>query len=532
MKWFHNMRIKFKIILSFFIVALLLAGIGIYSLISLQQVNTNLEHMYVEDLSTVRDLSQAQIYYQRLRVNIRDVNLAQSQESKKNNVTEAEEIEANAEKLFELYNARTDLTSEESNLIKSLMSVWPEYKGMIDQAVQLAMEDKDVELRNFMKDGSRMNIVGDQIESDLRALIGISVSDAEAKSVEARSSFEISRGILIGCIILAFILSILLGSFVSSRISLPLSQVVELLKKVANGDLRETATIQSKDEVGQLAVSVNVMVDNLRNLINETLTSAQNLAAASQQISSSTEEIASGSNDQANAASNMNELFKELNTAINSVAASAEEASAISNNTLTIARDGGQVVVSSISGMDEVNAQMHRLEEDAVKIGDIIEVIDDIAEQTNLLALNAAIEAARAGEQGRGFAVVADEVRKLAERSGEATKQITDIIKGMQNNTSVSVKSAAEAVLKTKQLGEAFERIIHMVNESAQKVSEIAAATEEQAAQSTEVLQSIEMIASASEEAAAASEETASTSQSLARLAEDLNTTVSVFKTT
>jgi methyl-accepting chemotaxis protein len=216
--------------------------------------------------------------------------------------------------------------------------------------------------------------------------------------------------------------------------------------------------------------------------------------------------------------------------AINSVASSAEEASELSNKTVGIAQDGGEIVRSSIGGMNLVNQQMLRLQEDSNKIGEIIEVIDDIADQTNLLALNAAIEAARAGDQGRGFAVVADEVRKLAERSSEATKQITSIIKGIQDNTQQSVKAVEQGVISSQKSGKAFENIISMVNDSANKVTEIAAASEEQAAQSSEVMSSIESISAAAEEAAASSEETASTAQSLAQLAEELNNSVSIFK--
>jgi methyl-accepting chemotaxis protein len=342
------------------------------------------------------------------------------------------------------------------------------------------------------------------------------------------SSMKIS--LLITAIVSAVLFLLLVGLYINWSISRPLNRMVGLVEKVASGDLRETSDTNRSDEIGKMSKSIHEMVLNLRNTVGSILDSAASVSAAAQQISATTEEIASGSTNQASAAQTMNELFKELSVAINSVARSAEQASELSNQTMSIAQDGGKVIRSSIEGMNLVNEQMSRLEADSNKIGEIIEVIDDIAEQTNLLALNAAIEAARAGDQGRGFAVVADEVRKLAERSSEATKQITSIIKGMQDNTQQSVKSVGEGVVSSQKTGEAFEHIITMVNDSANRVTEIAAASEEQAAQSSEVMVSIVSISAATEEAAASSEETAATAQSLAGLAEDLNRSVSIFK--
>jgi methyl-accepting chemotaxis protein len=348
------------------------------------------------------------------------------------------------------------------------------------------------------------------------------------------SDFNKGASSIFNTLVITLIAALIIGGIIiflfSGRITKPMEVIAEHVKRIANGDLRENIKIRSKDEVGQLAVSVNDMLDRFRQLIGGILQTSHSVAAASEQISASTEQIASGSTTQAGNAQMIIELFKELSTAINNVAITAEEAAELSNQTTKTALEGGKAVSISVEGMNRISEQMGRLEQDSNKIGEIIEVIDDIAEQTNLLALNAAIEAARAGEQGRGFAVVADEVRKLAERSGEATKQITLIIKGMQNNTKESVDSVADGLEKSIQTGKAFENIVSMVNESAQKVTEIAAASEEQSAQSGEVMQSVESIAATSQESAAASEETAATAQSLAHLAEDLNQSVSVFK--
>jgi methyl-accepting chemotaxis protein len=331
-------------------------------------------------------------------------------------------------------------------------------------------------------------------------------------------------------ITIAIIIGIVLLLWIIRSITTPLKEIISTTEKIANGDLTEEIAVRSKDELGQLSASVNHMVQKLRGLIGEVVTSSQSVAAASEQISATTQEIAGGSFTQSQAAQTIQELFGELSVAINSVAEGAGEASELAAKTTSIAHDGGSIVKKSVTSMNEVNSQMTRLEADSNQIGDIIEVIDDIAEQTNLLALNAAIEAARAGEQGRGFAVVADEVRKLAERSGEATKQITTIIKGMQENTKRSVVAVSEGVNQSQETGKAFERIIDMINETEQKVNEIAADSEKQSAQTGAVMHAIQNISAASQESAAASEETAATSQSLAQLAEGLNHSISVFK--
>ncbi|GFN31360.1 methyl-accepting chemotaxis protein TlpB [Paenibacillus curdlanolyticus] len=311
----------------------------------------------------------------------------------------------------------------------------------------------------------------------------------------------------------------------------PLRRVVSSVSKVAEGDLRDEIDVITNDELGDMTLAVNAMTNNLRNLVHNLSDASQNLASSSEEISATTEEVASSSASQASATHSMQKLFEEFSEAIDAVAAGAEEAVSIAANTVSVAKAGEKLVEETIDGMSVVNAQVSRLEEDSARIGDIIEVISNIADQTNLLSLNAAIEAARAGDQGKGFAVVASEVRKLAERSTEATRQITSIIKQMQDNMSLSVTSVLAGTEKTKNMGVGFTQIISLIQQTESKVSEIAAACEEQAAQTTEITKSISSISEASLSSASAAQETAATSQALAVLAEDLNNSISRFKT-
>ncbi|MBP1154948.1 MULTISPECIES: methyl-accepting chemotaxis protein [unclassified Paenibacillus] len=527
MKWFYDLKTSVKLISAFVFMAILLACVGFFGLNNMGKLNDEITITYNDRLIPINDLSSSQILYQRIRVNIRDMNfVANTPEAKNNYEQRIQELKIQIDANIDKYS-KTGLDSQAQELLKKFDPAWQAYKGILDQAIQSAHAG-DVE--GYLRLAPGFREVGDQAETILQELISLNIQTAEKANQEANATYASSRTITITIILASLLFSIGFGYFISQIISRPLNRVVGLVDKVAGGDLRETADIDTKDEIGQLANSINDMVLSLRTTVSGIMASAESVAAASQQISATTEEIASGTTSQANDAQTMNELFKELSNAIDSVAKGAEQASELSNSTVGIAQEGGKVVRFSIEGMQLVNQQMSRLEEDSNKIGEIIEVIDDIAEQTNLLALNAAIEAARAGDQGRGFAVVADEVRKLAERSGEATKQITAIIKGMQVNTQQSVKAVGEGVVSSQKTGEAFEHIITMVNESAHKVTEIAAASEEQSAQSSEVLASIESISASTEEAAAASEETASTAQSLAGLADELNSAVSIFR--
>jgi methyl-accepting chemotaxis protein len=569
LKWFYNLKTSVKLISAFVVMAIIVGLVGIFGLTNLGKVNEQLDLMYLDRVVPISDLGRAETDYQRIRVTIRDmVFVAKTPEKKKEFEDGIKEIQAEINANIEEFES-TDLTESEQQLLDKLYPALEEYYSYLDEAKSYAYAN-DTEA--YLKLAPTFKAAGDEVQATLKELINLNMELGQKSNAEANALEKSARTITIAVIILAMLFSIGFGYFIARLISTPLNKVVALVENVSNGDLTTTTDIDTKDEIGVLAKSVNNMILSLRQTVGSILLSAENVSASSQEISATTEEIASSASNQANDAQTITELFRdiaissesqagdaqsmkeqfnELNVAIDSIAKSAEETSTLSEGMLQVSKEAGQVVQTSIEGMTKVSEQMAILEADANKIGNIINVINDIANQTNLLALNAAIEAARAGEQGKGFAVVADEVRKLAEQSGNATKEITDIINGIQSNTKQSVKYVNDGVSATNETEKAFAYIAEMVSEAAGKANEIAAASEQQSAQSNEVMRSIESIASASEqqsaqtgevmtaiesiagaseEAAAASEETAATSQSLANLAEDLNNSVSIFK--
>lgn len=526
MKWFMNLKTSVKLISAFGIVAVIVGVVGLYAISNLSMMNGNISEMYTNNLTSIQRLSAGLNSYQNMRVATRDILLNDTSAGNKLQ-SDIEGYMKDLQDQMDVYRG-TPITPVEKEQLKAYDTALAAYTKNLAAALKLAEKDDKNEYNKYLN--SELVPSGTKVRESLTKLIDTNVKLAEGKNIESADAYTSARTTTIIIVVLAFILSIAMGYGIAQSIARPLHRIVELVTKVAHGDLREKADIHTKDEVGQLAPSMNQMINGLQNLISGIIQSSQSVAAASEEISASTEEIAGSSISQAQSAQSITELFKELSVAINSVAESAEQAAELSNITVKTASEGDKVIQASIVGMQAVNQTMTRLEEDSLKIGDIIEVIDDIADQTNLLALNAAIEAARAGDQGRGFAVVADEVRKLAERSSEATKEISSIIKVMQSNTKQSVNAVLDSVAQSSQTGEAFQNIIHMVNDSSQKVNEIAAACEEEAAQASEVMHSVESIAASSQESAAASEETAATCQSLAQLADELNTSVSIFK--
>ncbi|MFK7696266.1 methyl-accepting chemotaxis protein [Paenibacillus sp. HJGM_3] len=520
-----RLSIRLKLLSSFFLVLALLVMISVIALMKMSDLQSTTTKVQGNWLPSIMSIEEMKDHVAEIRVLLHQIVLDSDKDAIQKVQTSIAENKDNLNKLMKAYE-QTLASKEEKEVFEVFKQDISSYLEQSSKVIQLASVNENSQAYDVIVQMRPLRI---KLWEDMSKWIDFNTNGAKYEVDQAVKDNRSGSILIFVFGIIALLVGIGVALVLSFRMSSSLKSILDVVLKAAAGDLREQAKVKSKDEVGTLAAAFNEMMENLRSLIARTVQSSQSVAAAAEEISATTDDIAKGNMHQAQATQEVNELFRDLSRAINSVARNAEAVSELSEQTRQQAKDGGSAVQASIAGMGRLSKQMSLLEQDALKIGEIIQVIDEIADQTNLLALNAAIEAARAGEQGRGFAVVADEVRKLAERSSEATKQIALIIKGMQTNTDLSVKAVAEAAEQSERTGHQFESIIRMVGDTAGQVSEIAAASEEQSAQSEDVLRAIETIASVSEESAASAEETASSSQSLAKLADELSQSVSKF---
>ncbi len=324
----------------------------------------------------------------------------------------------------------------------------------------------------------------------------------------------------------------------------PINEAVLALEQVAEGNLTTKIETEYKGDHEKIKKSINFATASLRKTITEVSHAVTSAANSANQISSNSEKMALGAQHQTSEAVKVVHAVEEMTKSIFTSSQNTSSAAEASKHAGKIAKDGGKVVEETIHGMINI-ADIVKSSADTVKalgknseqIGEIIQVINDIADQTNLLALNAAIEAARAGEQGRGFAVVADEVRKLAERTTKATKEIAVMIKQIQKDTSKAVDSMQKGTtevergkISAQNARESLKEIISGADKVVDIVSQVAAASEEQSATSEQISKNIESIGNVTQESASGIQQIAHAAEDLNKLTNDLQELVSQFK--
>ncbi|WP_192558093.1 methyl-accepting chemotaxis protein [Pseudomonas allokribbensis] len=431
--------------------------------------------------------------------------------------------------------------SEERAQYQAFATTLDNYLQAQNQMMDLSRQDKVEDMRTLIntkiKDGT------DQMGEQLNKLIAINAAGAKDASIQAGEHYDSAiTGIVIVAVFAAFA-TVLLAWLLTRSIVTPLNRAVAAAQTIAGGNLTKAIEIDGKDEPARLLEALAAMQANLRKTIEQIAGSATQLGAAAEELSAVTEEASRGLQQQNDEIEQAATAVNEMTAAVEEVARNAVSTSEASNQSTHAAREGRDQVVKTVDAIQTMThdvqntAQMiEGLAAQGRDIGKVLDVIRAIAEQTNLLALNAAIEAARAGEAGRGFAVVADEVRALAHRTAQSTQEIEKMVAGIQNGTGEAVESMQQSNQRTQSTlemaraaGVALEQITQSINQINERNLVIASASEEQAQVSREVDRNLVNIRDLATQSAAGANQTSAATHELSRLAVDLNAMVARF---
>jgi methyl-accepting chemotaxis protein len=536
----RNMNIAPRAFLGFAFIAVLVIGLGFFALNRMSVIRQATTDMETNQLPSVGYLGN--MLENTLRLRITSFRTLVNREPAALRETDGRI----AELIGKLQDAKKNYAAlpaegEELAVYRQFEATLATFLDVQAQVLDLSRREKMEEMRNLIN--TRMKDATDLMGVQLNQLITMNKQSAAEATVVSKQQYDGANIGVISVSVIAALMTIFLAWLLTKSIVNPLSRAVRVAEEIAAGDLTRPIEVDGKDEATQLLKALATMQQNLRKTIELISGSATQLASAAEELSAVTEESSRGLQQQNNEIEQAATAVNEMTAAVEEVARNAVSTSEASQQSNQTARQGRDRVVETVKSIQDMTQQIQAttglvegLAEQGRDIGKVLDVIRSIAEQTNLLALNAAIEAARAGEAGRGFAVVADEVRALAHRTAQSTTEIEQMVAGIQTRTGDAVQSMSRNTDSTRSTlslansaGDALELITEAISQINERNLVIASASEEQAQVSREVDRNLVNIRDLAAQTAAGANQTSAASHELSRLAVDLKAMVTRF---
>jgi len=584
MKWFIDLNTRSKLFFAFGLLFVILLAVILIAYNGFTEVQKSQSDLFQRDFTSATQIIELKAGQNRTRADILEMMLTKDR-AKQRSIDQ--DIKSRAQAIGDLVERINDILKKEQDgetlrKFEELKATREAYRNTRDQQVAMIMSGRIDEARKLSADvqEERYNKI-----RDLAVEIGNSeldrakarVAQAETKAGELQVSF-------LAAALLSFFFSLVTVFTLNKIIAMPLKDVTLVAERIASGDLSVNASSDDrKDEVGALTHSfakmtdylsnveavagkvasgdltstikpqserdmlgkaLGSMIDNLRSITKEIQESVSVLASSASEILSSTTEVASSVTETATSVNETTTTVEEVKQTAHVASQKAKYVSDASQNVVQISQAGGKAVEEAVEKINRIRQQMEfiaesvvRLSEQSQAIGEIIATVNDLAEQSNLLAVNASIEAAKAGEHGKGFAVVAQEVRSLAEQSKQATAQIRSILNDIQKATSSAVlateqgsKTVDEGVKQSAQAGEAIKTLAQSISETAQAATQIAASSQQQLVGMEQVIAAMNNIKLATEQNVAGTKQTEGAAHNIHELGQKLKTLVARYK--
>ncbi|WP_433767939.1 methyl-accepting chemotaxis protein [Pseudomonas putida] len=536
----RNMNIAPRAFLSFALIGGLMMVLGVFALNQMSKIRGAAENITNNSVPSIKSLDDFTQLTLRLRVL-----------SYRLLVNREPDVQ---QKTMDLLEQRNQQIRVAQATYEKLIAN-PQERAIYDQYVQLLGQYRQIEDR--MKTLSRNNQVdelrgllntellnnSEAINAVLAKLLDINTQQSLDTNQQAADQYGMAFNLVVLMLVIATALTLLFAWLLTNSITKPIAAALNAAEQIAEGNLTRPIAVDGEDEAGRLLLAMSKMQDKLRDTLQRISGSATQLASAAEELNSVTDESARGLTQQNNEIEQAATAVNEMTSAVEEVARNAVSTSEASKNATSSAGDGRDLVQETVSAIERMSADVQStatlisdLANESRDIGKVLDVIRGLADQTNLLALNAAIEAARAGEAGRGFAVVADEVRALAHRTQQSTSEIERMIGSIQSGTEHAVDSmrnSTERAESTLNIARGAGMSLDTINSAIVEINErnlvIASAAEEQAQVAREVDRNLVNIRDLSVQSATGANQTSAASNELSRLAVDLNTMVGRF---